>query len=72
MPGVDIYWTAYHELQSDRHQGMALGPIPWSSIVRWAELNGLGDVHDISVLTRYIRAMESADREIDEAEKVAK
>lgn len=66
LPGLEIYWAAYFELQSDRPIGMGLGPIPWSSIVKWAEINGLTDLHDITVLTGFIRAMEAADREFEE------
>ena len=49
---------------------MALGPIPWSSIVRWAEINGIADLDEITVLIGNIRAMEAADREFDETNKV--
>lgn len=36
---------------------MTVGPIPWSSIVKWGELHGL-DIDDIAVLEHHIRAME--------------
>ena len=47
--------------------GMGLGPIPWSSIVRWAEVHGLTDLHEIYVLNRFVRAMEDVDRELEDA-----
>lgn len=58
LPGLDFYFTAYRELRYDRPVGITLGPIPWSSIVKWGELHGL-DVDDITVLEHHIRAMES-------------
>jgi hypothetical protein len=59
LPGLDFYFTAYRELRYDRPIGMTLGPIPWSSVVRWGELHGL-DVDEIGDLEYCIRAMEQA------------
>lgn len=42
---------------------MEFGPIPWSSVVKWAEINGLNDLHEITKLNRYIRAMERVELE---------
>lgn len=36
-----------------------MGAIPWSSIVRWAEIHGL-DIDDLEVLEQHIRTMEDA------------
>ena len=60
LPGLDFYFTAYRELSYDRPVGMALGPIPWSSIIKWGELHGITDLDDLDVLIHHIRAMENA------------
>lgn len=59
LPGLDIYVTAFRELRHDRPQGFTLGVIPWSSIVKWAEIHGL-DADDLEVLHHHIRTMEAA------------
>lgn|SRR5690606_30045857 len=60
LPGLDFYFTAYRELRYDRPVGMAMGPIPWSSIIKWGELHGITDLDDLAVLEHHIRAMENA------------
>ena len=59
LPGLELYYGAFMELHSDRpyHMGGA-GPIPWSSIMRYAEFAGLTDEDDIYLLHVYIRAMD--------------
>lgn len=44
---------------------MGVGPIPWSSIERWATRHGLDDADELAVLVKHIRGMEEAmtDRE---------
>jgi hypothetical protein len=37
---------------------MAVGVIPWSSIVNWADFHGLREPDNIDILIRYIREME--------------
>ena len=56
--GLDLYLTAFQELQHDRPTGMATGSIPWSSIVKWAEIHGMGDADSIALLNKHIRALE--------------
>lgn len=55
--GLDFYWRAFWECASDRIIGMAEGPIPWSSIDRWAlryEVEG----EDFERLVFLIKAMD--------------
>lgn len=65
LPGLDFFFQAFTELQSERQIGMAAGPIPWYSIIKWAEFHGMTDPDDIDVLLRYIRAMEATQRECE-------
>jgi len=60
MIGLDFYLRAYHELSYDRPIGMTLGPIPWSSVDRYAAKYGIVDLDDFSVFESHIRAMENA------------
>ena len=63
LPGLDFFFQAFTELQTERQIGMAAGPIPWYSIIKWAEFHGLKDPDDIDVLMRHIRSMETVQRE---------
>ena len=54
-----IFLTAFYELTTDRPMAMSLGPIPWASIMRFA------DVYDFSSEMRHellycIRRMDEA------------
>lgn len=66
LPDLDIYMIAYQELKHDRHIGMAVGTIPWSSIHRWCEFHGITNVDDVAVMESHIRTLEAADHEIEE------
>ena len=65
LPGLDFYLRAYHELGYDRQIGMSLGPIPWSSLDRYAAKYGIVDIDDFDVLQSHIRAMENAVYQYD-------
>jgi len=50
-------WTAFWSLSSDRQAGFAIGPIPWSSIDRFAiRHNIIGDEFD-----RFCALMQALD-----------
>ena len=66
LPGLDFYFTAFQELQSERPIGMAAGCIPWSSIINWAAFHGLDDPDEVDTLITYTRAMESTMRQHEE------
>ena len=38
MPGLDFYLNAFYALNSCRSVGMALGPIPWTSMMEYAKM----------------------------------
>jgi len=44
---------------------MDVGPIPWSSIVQWAQMHGIANTDDIKDLVDILRDMESVAREFD-------
>lgn len=55
-------WSAFRSLSSDRQAGFAIGPIPWSSIDRFAMRYGIdGDEFDRFVAL--MQAMDGAYRE---------
>lgn len=58
------------DLGTDRQLGMAVGPIPWSSIDRWGRRHGCVDPDEFDDLVAIIRAVDSVY--LDEAEKRAK
>jgi hypothetical protein len=48
-----LLYTAFAELSTDRQLGMAEGPIPWSSIRRYAHEYGF-DLSDLSDILRRV------------------
>jgi hypothetical protein len=58
-------WDAFRALSTDRPVGLAMGPIPWSSIDRFADRYGIaGD--DFDRLAELIQAMDVAYRDYHE------
>ena len=51
------------ELQSDRPVGMAVGQIPYSSIVTWADMNDVRSKDEFRKLLNHLRAMERTANE---------
>ncbi len=60
--------NAYIDLKNDRSMGMAMGPIPWSSVVLYASVHNL-DADELYELNYLIRAMEAAEWEHDQKQK---
>lgn len=58
LPGATDVYSAFWELSSDRQIGMAVGPVPWSSIDRWLRRKRVTDAADIQVFIRLIREMD--------------
>ncbi|MGI4886098.1 MAG: phage tail assembly chaperone [Janthinobacterium lividum] len=56
LPHLGFYLDAFQSLRYDRPIGMALGPIPWSSLDRYAQRY---DVGDFDVFESHIRALEN-------------
>ncbi|WP_185982979.1 phage tail assembly chaperone [Aureimonas mangrovi] len=58
-PHLLPFWEAFHELSTDRPIGMAgAGPIPFTSIDRYASRFGFDDANEFDRLLRMIRAMD--------------
>lgn len=73
LTGLDFYFKAFNDLSYDRPIGMVAGPIPWSSIIKWCQLNHIHDINEIDTFIRYIRAMEQVpDPEPNKDKKVVK
>lgn len=61
-PGLEIYVEAYADLVTERPGGMAVMPIPWSAIHRYARANDFtGVLYD--ELLYFIRAVDNAKLE---------
>lgn len=40
MPELQLYIDAYSDLSTERQSGFGLTPIPWSKVVKYAEVYG--------------------------------
>lgn len=43
LPGLELYYIAFQDLNSSRQMGMGLGPIPWVVIQQYCQLKELSD-----------------------------
>lgn len=56
---MELFFNAYMQLSSCRPLGFgALGQIPWTAVIQWADVNGL-DERQRDDLVHYIRAMDA-------------
>lgn len=69
QPGLNVYISAYTDLLFDRQFGMSVGPIPWSSIIKWCEIHEIHDINDIDVFISHIRALEKVDNDIEDKKR---
>lgn len=58
--GLEVYFEAYFDLDTERHHGMGLMQIPWSKIQMYAEAKSF-DEEQTEELHAYIRAMDNAN-----------
>lgn len=61
LPEAEFYLSAFNTLGSDRQMGGmgGLGPIPWSSIHRYAHAYGIEALVEFERLVRMIRSMDA-------------
>ena len=38
-----LFIRAWHDLGTCRQVGMGVGPIPWTAVMQWAQIEGLDD-----------------------------
>lgn len=65
MSGLDVYFGAYNDLQSECQIGMDKGQIPWYSIIRWCRFYDIKHPDTIERFITYIRAMEHTKAEYE-------
>lgn len=58
LPGLDIYLTAFFDLNSSRQYGMTAGPIPWIVINEYCKVNEL-DPQQRDDMFYFIREMDN-------------
>jgi hypothetical protein len=54
-----VFWDAFQDLRSTRCAGLSLGPIPWTSIDRWAARHNIYD-EAFDMLCDCVQAMDMA------------
>lgn len=64
-------WRAFGEAGRDRQSGMGLGPIPYTSVVRWLNENGITDREDRETIRQLVFAADDEYRSVlaDKEEK---
>lgn len=50
--------ACWRDMETERGIGMDVGPIPWGSVVRWAEVHEL-DRSETQLLTQVIRKLDA-------------
>jgi hypothetical protein len=65
---IDRLITAWHDLSTCRAICMAMGPIPFTAIVAWAEFNSL-DHEEALVLKHVIRQLDNDHAEREESRR---
>ena len=56
--GMELYFTAYQELESERQIGMGIGPIPFTAILKYAEFYEL-PAEQADDLVYYVRKLDN-------------
>lgn len=69
--GLELYWTAFHELNSCRSFGMGLGPIPHTAILDYAQAYGFSE-DQFDTLVFHVRAMDRAYLDYNQREQKKK
>ncbi len=59
LPGLDVYWTAYHALHTCRPLAWGTpGPIPWTAVAHYAQVWEMDEVQ-MARLERFVGKMDS-------------
>lgn len=57
--GLELFFTAFWDLNSERQMGWGVGPIPFTSILEYADRHGIYG-EQLDDLVFYVKAMDSA------------
>jgi hypothetical protein len=57
--GLELYFNAFFELDSERQNGMSIGRIPFTSMLRYASFYGF-DFEQTELLLFYVQQMDNA------------
>ena len=57
LDGLELYWTAFNELNTCRSLGMGPGPIPFTSVLDYARAHGFSE-EQTETLFHHIREMD--------------
>lgn len=68
IAGLELYFQAFFDLDSERNHGMGLTRIPWSSVSKYAQFYDF-DEDQTERLFYFISAMDSAHLERLDAER---
>lgn len=59
MMGLEFFYQAFRDLNSCRTQGMSEGPIPWTAIEQYCQLNSI-EGQQKEDLFHHVREMDDA------------
>lgn len=59
QPGLELHYRAFWELTSCRQYGMGVGPIPWTAIKEWCEVNYTLDEPDFEYFSAVLRGLDA-------------
>jgi hypothetical protein len=57
---LQFEWRAFRDLSTDRQQGFGIGPIPWTSLDRYAVRHAIDDPDEFDRFRQLMQAMDSA------------
>lgn len=59
LPGLELYYIAFNDLEASRDVGMGIGPLWWSTIQEWCEKNEL-DQEQTEACHIHLKQMDTA------------
>lgn len=57
-------WRAFLETGRDRQSGMGMGPVPYSSVLRWLDENGITDREERETIRQLVFAADDEYRSV--------
>jgi len=59
LPVAVWYWSAFCALETERHIGMAVGPIPWSKALEYATEHGITKADEFAEFWQIIMRLDN-------------